>query len=325
MGYRSSLKNNIPASLHQFFMPQIEQLSLNPVEHLNGLSADISSSGHGSFWTTNIGEECLYTRLDFTLFDDVKMENALDSYYCIGLMSADNAVMTPVQKRKSLQQENLISYKQDEGCQEYVLKHGSRYTSRSICFTERFFQELYLKNPHETELLREYLILPTLNELPYEVIRLLQSVDVSDADKPSTTFRLKSIVNGVFACLLDSLIAEEHARIREGSISSKRLVEDVRGLISRNLDKRLTLDAISRDLNICRSSLSATFKQETGQSVGAYVKNMRMQRAAELLRMPGMSVAEVGQAVGYPRLSSFSTAFKQQFGTEPSRFRKSLN
>lgn len=322
MSYRSSSKIDIPASLHQFFMPQIEQLSLDPVRHLNGLSAEISSSGHGGFWTTNIGEDCLFTRLDLTLFDDLKMESSLDSYYCIGLMSADNTAMTPIQKRSDLQQENLISYKQDEGFQEYRLKRGSRYTSRTICFTEGFFQELSRRNPREADLLRDYLVSPTLNELPYEVIRLLQSVDASDADKPSTAFRLKAIVNGVFACLLDSLVAEESARMREGCISSKRLVEEIYALISRNLGKQLTLDAISRDLNVCKSSLSAIFKTETGQSVGAYVKGMRMQRAAELLRKPGMSIAEISEAVGYPRLSSFSTAFKQYFGTEPSQYRR---
>lgn len=325
MSYRSSLKNDIPASLHQFFMPQIEQLSLDPVRHLNGLSAEISSCGHGGFWTANIGNDCLFTRLDFTLLDDVRMESELDSYYCIGLMSADNTAMTPIQKRSDLQQENLISYRQDEGFQEYMLKRGSRYTSRSICFTERFFQELSRKNPHEADLLRGHLASPTLNELPCEVIRLLQSVDASDADKPSTAFRLKLIVNGAFACLLDSLVAEESARMREGSISSRCLVEETRALISKNLGKQLTLDAISRDLNVCKSSISATFKTETGQSVGAYVKDMRMQRAAELLRKPGMSIAEIGEAVGYPRLSSFSTAFKQHFGVEPSQFRKGSN
>lgn len=319
------VENDIPASLHQFFMPQIEQLSLNPVRHLNGLSAEISSNGYGGFWTTNIGDNCLFTRLDLTLFDDVKMENALESYYCIGVMSANNTAMTPIQRRSSLKQENLISYKQDEGFQEYKLKHGSRYTSRSICFTENYFQELSRRNPHEAELLRKYLALPTLNELPYEVIHLLQSVNASDADKPSTTFRMRSVVNGVVACILDWLVAEENALAKKGGIFSKRLVEEARGLISRNLDKRLTLDAISRDLNVCRSSLSAIFKQETGQSVGAYVRSMRMQRAAKLLRKPGMSVAEVGAAVGYPRLSSFSTAFKQHFGVEPSQFRKGSN
>ena len=303
-------------------MPQIEQLSLDPVRHLNGLSAKILSRGCGGFWATNIGDDCLFTRLDLALHDNVEMENLLDSYYCIGLMSADNAAMTPVQRECGLQQENLVSYKQDKGFQEYALRHGSRYTSRSICFTEKFFQRLSSGNPHGAELLREHFASPTLNELPYEVIRLLQSVDASDADKPSTAFRLKSMVNSIFACLLDSLAAEESARTREGSISSKRLVEETRMLISRNLDKPLTLDAIARDLNVCRSSLSSIFKKETGQSVGTYAKSLRMQRAAELLRRSQMSIAEVGKSVGYPRLSSFSTAFKQHFGTEPSQFRR---
>lgn len=311
------MKTGIPASLHQFFMPQIEQLSLDPRGHLNGLSAEISSSGHGSFWTTNIGDDCLFTKLDFTLLDDAKMENALDTYYCIGLMSADNTAMTPAQKKSSLQPENLISYKEDEGFQEYELKRGSRYTSRSICFTEKFFQRLSCRNPHEAKLLLGYFASPTLNELPYEIIRLLQSVDVFDADKPSASFRLESMVNGIFACLLDSLVAEEDASARAGSISSKRLVEDTRFLISRNLGQKLTLDALARDLNVSRSSLSAVFKKETGQSIGAYVKNVRMQRAAALLRKPGISVSEVGEAVGYPRLSSFSAAYKQHFGCAP--------
>lgn len=324
MNYHSPVNTDIPTSLHGFFVPQIEQLSLKPVRHLNGLSATISSCGYGGFWCTNIGDDCLYTSLDLTLLNNITMQNSLESYYCVGLMSADNVAMTPVQQKTGLQPENLISFRQDEGFYRYGLEQGSRYTSRSICFTERFLDKLSRKNPTEANLLREYLSSPTLNELPYQVTQLLYSINPNEADKASTAFKLNAVTNGVFACLLDSLSAERTALIQEGSVSSQRLVEEARTLINENLNRRLTLDTLAHDLNVSRSNLAAIFKKETGQGIGAYMKSARMQQAANLLRHHKLSIAEVGEAVGYPRLSSFSAAYKQYFGTTPSQSRQHL-
>ena len=46
-----------------------------------------------------------------------------------------------------------------------------------------------------------------------------------------------------------------------------------------------------------------------------------MERAAQLLEVASMGVAEVARSVGYPRVSSFVVAFEREFGVSPSSWR----
>lgn len=49
---------------------------------------------------------------------------------------------------------------------------------------------------------------------------------------------------------------------------------------------------------------------------------MRLAHARELLRNTTLSVAEVGERVGYLNASTFATTFKKYYGISPSDFRK---
>lgn len=56
-------------------------------------------------------------------------------------------------------------------------------------------------------------------------------------------------------------------------------------------------------------------------SIGEYLKNLRMQKAGELLETTSLSVKEVGAAVGMLDQSHFVRAFKKSYGLTPSQYR----
>ncbi|OUO34243.1 hypothetical protein B5F84_07260 [Olsenella sp. An290] len=94
------------------------------------------------------------------------------------------------------------------------------------------------------------------------------------------------------------------ARARRGGgrhARAGRLVCAARHHVAQHLGESLTLDGIARDLLTSRSRLCAAFRAETGEGLGAYVRRARMERAANLLEVASVSVAEVASAVGYPR------------------------
>ena len=46
-----------------------------------------------------------------------------------------------------------------------------------------------------------------------------------------------------------------------------------------------------------------------------------MTKAAELLKLTSLSIADIGNAVGYPNQLHFSRAFKNVYGTSPRSWR----
>ena len=73
--------------------------------------------------------------------------------------------------------------------------------------------------------------------------------------------------------------------------------------------------------NIHRNQLLKLFKDKIGQGPQEYLIKYRMSRAAQLLLTTGLSVNEIGNAVGYANQLHFSRAFKNVYGMSPKHFR----
>ncbi|MDQ0193190.1 response regulator [Paenibacillus wynnii] len=84
----------------------------------------------------------------------------------------------------------------------------------------------------------------------------------------------------------------------------------------------LTLDSMAGMLQASPVYLSRLFKQELGTSFGAYLTQIRIRKAAQLLNATDMSVNEVAERTGYETQHYFSTSFKKQTGVSPLQFRK---
>jgi len=52
-----------------------------------------------------------------------------------------------------------------------------------------------------------------------------------------------------------------------------------------------------------------------------YLRDIRLRRAAELLRQGGMSIDSIASKVGFASRSYFSRAFHEQFGCSPTDYR----
>lgn len=68
--------------------------------------------------------------------------------------------------------------------------------------------------------------------------------------------------------------------------------------------------------------LSKEIKRQTGKTYTELVQIKRLNQAAYLLTHTGLSVMEIGLAVGYDNLSYFHRIFQSRFGTTPRKYRK---
>jgi len=86
----------------------------------------------------------------------------------------------------------------------------------------------------------------------------------------------------------------------------------------------VSLESMAGILQASPVYLSRLFKQELGTSFGAYLTQIRVRKAAQLLNSTDMSVYEVAERTGYETQHYFSTAFKKQTGVSPLQFRKGV-
>ena len=83
-----------------------------------------------------------------------------------------------------------------------------------------------------------------------------------------------------------------------------------------------TIEALARQYLMNPTTLKEVFKSVYGTSIAAHIKAHRMQRAAELLQMTSLSLAEIAQAVGYSSQGKFTAAFKAYYQVPPKAFKK---
>ena len=106
---------------------------------------------------------------------------------------------------------------------------------------------------------------------------------------------------------------------RQKRLSAER-VEKVVAMLSKDLAAPPTLEEIGRAVGCSAFHLSRTFSRSTGRTLPQYLRQLRMERAAELLRSGKFNVTETALEVGYSSLSHFSQAFHETFGCCPGLY-----
>ncbi len=97
-------------------------------------------------------------------------------------------------------------------------------------------------------------------------------------------------------------------------------VSRVIALLKMDLVAPPSLEQIAREVACSSFYLSRTFSKEMGQTIPQYVRQLRMEKAALLLRSGEYNVTEAALEVGYNSLSHFSSAFHQIYGCCPGLY-----
>ncbi|MGH9452664.1 MAG: helix-turn-helix domain-containing protein [Terriglobia bacterium] len=99
-------------------------------------------------------------------------------------------------------------------------------------------------------------------------------------------------------------------------------VHEVLRHLEANYSEHLLVGRLAARVGLSRSRFEHLFKPETGTTVKAYLRRVRLLAASDLLGDWTLSVKEVAARVGYTWPSDLTRDFRKQFGMTPSRWRK---
>lgn len=109
----------------------------------------------------------------------------------------------------------------------------------------------------------------------------------------------------------------------------KRLAQERVGkvveILRENLSEPPGVEELGRRVGCSHFYLSRSFTKEMGQTISQYLRQLRMERAAELLRSGKYNVTEAALEVGYNSLSHFSHAFRETHGCCPGLYPLAAN
>ena len=100
-------------------------------------------------------------------------------------------------------------------------------------------------------------------------------------------------------------------------------IQRVIALIDGDADQWLTLDDMAKTVRLSPSRLRHKFKAEVGVTPAQYLRNVRMTKAAKLLKDGNLSIKEVRVAIGLESDSYFTHLCERFYGQPPSRIRNS--
>lgn len=106
---------------------------------------------------------------------------------------------------------------------------------------------------------------------------------------------------------------------------SSNIISQAKDYIKQHFSKDISLDDVSRQVNISPYYFSKIFKEETGENFIEYLTNIRIDKAKDLLRNTEYSMKEICTMCGYSDPNYFSRSFRKNVGVTPTEYKEGKN
>ncbi|MBQ3550844.1 MAG: helix-turn-helix transcriptional regulator [Clostridia bacterium] len=149
---------------------------------------------------------------------------------------------------------------------------------------------------------------------------LFNSVKIYESESDGRILKLYGAIMSLLGvlCNLNILTAQADKK--------RSRIDPALQYIKENYMHGISVCDIARTVNLCNDRFIRIFKEITAKPPTDYLIDFRLTKAMKLLVSSDMSVAEIGEAVGFSTAGYFCRTFKARIGQTPSQYRfKHLN
>ena len=139
-----------------------------------------------------------------------------------------------------------------------------------------------------------------------------------------TDYILKPVNYEEFGTCIDNLKIALFQRQSSGAGEQReeRTIHGITQYLQEHLAEEVSLSVLAEEFHLSAQYISQLFKNEIGVGFLAYLTNIRMERAKQLLLSTSLSIAEVSEQSGYSDYRVFTKVFKKSEGITPSQYRR---
>jgi AraC family L-rhamnose operon transcriptional activator RhaR len=138
-------------------------------------------------------------------------------------------------------------------------------------------------------------------------------------DESSTGLSREAALQALKYLTLEFLQALSGAKVTETQGAGKDFVTQALAYIETHLDRRLSVEEVSRAVGLSPRALRRHFDNRIGRGIAEEVLQRKMRRAAHRLLM-GFAIGEVAEMAGIDDTAQFSRSFARSIGMPPKRF-----
>lgn len=140
-------------------------------------------------------------------------------------------------------------------------------------------------------------------------------------EKPGYEFQVRNALSQLIFLLRTHILAKEGSLPPKAVRDGERIKAMLR-FIQESYGEELDTRRIAASAMISESECLRCFHSTLGVTPIQYVRQYRIQKAAELLAQGGQTVADVGARCGFKEMSYFARTFREMKGMTPSQYRR---
>jgi DNA-binding response OmpR family regulator len=115
-------------------------------------------------------------------------------------------------------------------------------------------------------------------------------------------------------------IQHDISKTQEPSLDDK-FITRVRTVVAQNIgNSSFSVEILAAEMNLSRAQLFRKLKALINTSPSDFINDLRLHRAAELIRAKADNVAQIGYSVGFNEQSYFAKRFRKKYGMSPTEY-----
>lgn len=108
--------------------------------------------------------------------------------------------------------------------------------------------------------------------------------------------------------------------------NGQSFIEKAKHIVEANLEnEKFDISLLARETGLSKITLYRKIKVATGKTISQFIREIRLNKAKELITNSNKTISEVAYEVGFTSATYFNRCFNKQFACSPGEFRSSFN